>query len=73
MSRPRRVIIVSHPDFDADGAAGVKATMDMVKQFRDGNAIVLEEVKRRGITPAEYRQFEQWISSLEYFVRTVEL
>lgn len=73
MGRPRRVIIVSHPDFDADGAAGIKATMDMVKQFRDGNATVLKEVKRRGITPAEYQKFERWISSLEYFVRTVDL
>lgn len=69
----RRVIIVSHPDFDAEGAAGVKATVDMIKQFRDGNATVLKEVKKRGIKPAEFERFERWISSLEYFVRTVDL
>ncbi len=69
----RRVVIVSHPDFQEDGASGVKAAMDMIKQFKEGNETVIKEVKKRGIQPNEFERFERWISQLEYFVRQVEL
>lgn len=69
----RRVVIVSHPDFQADGAEGVKAAMDMITQFKEGNETVLKEVKKRGIQPAEFERFEKWISQLEYFIRQVSI
>jgi hypothetical protein len=69
----RRAVIIYHPDFDADGAAGVKAAKDMVDQFQNGNTAILSEVERKGVKPEELARFKFWISQLEYFIRNVEL
>jgi hypothetical protein len=69
----RRVILISHPDFDREGAEGIKAAVDQVKQYKEGNRAILNEVKKRGIRAEELKKFEEWIGKLEYLVRHVEV
>lgn len=69
----RRAIIILHPDFDEDGAKGIKAAFEQVKQYKEGNRSILEEVKKRGVTVSEYEKFQQWIESLKYLVRTIDI
>jgi protein tyrosine phosphatase (PTP) superfamily phosphohydrolase (DUF442 family) len=69
----KRTVIIYHPDFDKEGAPGVKAAKDMVEQFMDGNQAILAEVKKKGVTQDELAKFEQWIAQLQYFIRRIEV
>lgn len=69
----RRSIVISHPDFDLPGKAGIEAAHQMVQEMKTGNKEIIAELENQAASKKVKAEAAHMIDKIQYYIRKVDI
>jgi len=69
--RRQRAVIILHPDFDRQGAAGVREAKEFAEQLMQGQAQMIEAAEKSGEDPKKIKKIRKHAAQFQFLVRNL--
>lgn len=71
-SSTKRVVIVSHPDFDQAGTVGIREAKSFAQTLLDGQKQMIAMAEKSGAQPADIIAVREYVRNFRIVIRSID-